>query len=194
MLRPEGTRKLLPGDEASPSSTPSSPRQHRPLGRKSRRSCDRLKMASSLKAGRPLRRFLSSPSASGIPEALRAELVAALAEGGLPFALLRELQRTLREEGAPAAGSPELNPQGTLADLGRQGEWVLGRSAKAVTVTLLNFLVTVGATFACAFLGSQYIFAEAAARVIAAVIAASVVGLAELYVMVRAMEGELGQL
>ncbi|KAG8122528.1 hypothetical protein E2320_018008, partial [Naja naja] len=52
----------------------------------------------------------------------------------------------------------ELNPQGTLADLGRQV-----RSAKAVTVTLLNFLVTVGATFACAFLGSQYIFAEAAA-------------------------------
>uniref|UniRef100_A0A8C5SSB4 Transmembrane protein 199 n=1 Tax=Laticauda laticaudata TaxID=8630 RepID=A0A8C5SSB4_LATLA len=79
--------------------------------------------------------------------------------------------------------------KGTLADLGRQV-----RSAKAVTVTLLNFLVTVGATFACAFLGSQCIFAEAAARVIAAVIAASVVGLAELYVMVRAMEGELGQL
>lgn len=31
-------------------------------------------------------------------------------------------------------------------------------------------------------------------RVIAAVIAASVVGLAELYVMVRTMEGEVGQL
>ncbi|XP_013927533.1 PREDICTED: transmembrane protein 199 [Thamnophis sirtalis] len=83
----------------------------------------------------------------------------------------------------------ESNPHGTLADLGRQV-----RSAKAVTVTLINFLVTVGATFACAFLGSQYFFTEAAARVIAAVIAASVVGLAELYVMVRAMEGELGQL
>uniref|UniRef100_A0A670Z495 Transmembrane protein 199 n=1 Tax=Pseudonaja textilis TaxID=8673 RepID=A0A670Z495_PSETE len=52
----------------------------------------------------------------------------------------------------------ELNPQGALADLGRQV-----RSAKAVTVTLLNFLVTVGAAFACAFLGSQYIFAEVAA-------------------------------
>ncbi|XP_026576939.1 transmembrane protein 199 [Pseudonaja textilis] len=198
-------------------------------------------MASSLKAGEPFRRFLSSPAASGVPEALRAELAAALAEGSLPFALLRELQRALREEGASAAGSPvylhellegseiflpevtkaprnpelvarlekikarlaneeykqmtrnincqELNPQGALADLGRQV-----RSAKAVTVTLLNFLVTVGAAFACAFLGSQYIFAEVAARVIAAVIAASVVGLAELYMMVQAMEGELGQL
>lgn len=37
------------------------------------------------------------------------------------------------------------------------------RSAKAVTVTLINFLVTVGATFACAFLGSHYLFTETAA-------------------------------
>ncbi|XP_070591639.1 transmembrane protein 199 isoform X2 [Erythrolamprus reginae] len=228
-----GTRKLLTSDGTLLLS--------RLFDRKSRRSCDGLKMASSVKAGQPLRRFLSSPAASGVPEALRAELAAALAEGGLPFALLRKLQRALREEVAPEAGSPvylhdllegseivlpevtepprnpelvarlekikarlaneeykqmtrnincqELNPPGSLADLGRQV-----RSAKAVTVTLINFLVTVGATFACAFLGSHYIFAETAARVIAAVIAASVVGLAELYVMVRAMEGELGQL
>lgn len=73
-------------------------------GRKPHRSCDLLKMASSLKAGQPLRRFLCSPEASGVPEALREELAAALAEGGLPFALLRKLQRALREEGAPAAG------------------------------------------------------------------------------------------
>ncbi|KAM3854879.1 transmembrane protein 199 [Vipera latastei] len=193
-------------------------------------------MASSVKAGPPLRRFLSSPAGGRVPEALRAELSAALAEGGLPFALLRKLQRALREAGSPVylhellEGSeiflpdvtkPPRNPElvarlekikaklaneeykqmtrnincqeqirpGSLADFGRQA-----RSAKAVTVTLINFLVTVGAAFACAFLGSHYIFTETAARVIAAVIAASVVGLAELYVMVRTMEGELGQL
>ncbi|KAK9412681.1 putative transmembrane protein [Crotalus adamanteus] len=195
-----------------------------------------VKMASSVKAGPPLRRFLSSPAAGRLPEALQGELAAALAEGGLPFALLRKLQRALREAGSPVylhellegseiflpdvtkpprnpelvarlekikaklaneeykqmtrnINSQELNRPGTLADLGRQA-----RSAKAVTVTVINFLVTVGATFACAFLGSYYFFTDIAARVIAAVIAASVVGLAELYVMVRTMEGELGQL
>lgn len=98
----------------------------------------------------------------------------------------------------------------------------LVRSAKAAVVTVLNFLVTVVATFACSYLGSQYLFTETAAvrihtkiphisnpclrisifvdifdcvfqRVISAVIAASVVGLAELYVLVRTMEGELGE-
>lgn len=69
----------------------------------------------------------------------------------------------------------------------------LVRSAKAAVVTVLNFLVTVAATFACSYLGSQYLFTETAARVISAVIAASVVGLAELYVLVRTMEGELGE-
>lgn len=72
-------------------------------------------MASSVKAGQPLRRFLSSPAAIGVPEALRAELAAALAEGGLPFALLRKLQRTLREEGAPVAGESLPPPQGASA-------------------------------------------------------------------------------
>uniref|UniRef100_A0A8C2KGG3 Transmembrane protein 199 n=1 Tax=Cyprinus carpio TaxID=7962 RepID=A0A8C2KGG3_CYPCA len=67
------------------------------------------------------------------------------------------------------------------------------RSVKAVVVTVFNFLVTVVAAFACSYLGSQYIFTETTARVIAAVIAASVVGLAELYVLVRTMEGELGE-
>uniref|UniRef100_A0ACB8ED33 Uncharacterized protein n=2 Tax=Sphaerodactylus townsendi TaxID=933632 RepID=A0ACB8ED33_9SAUR len=85
--------------------------------------------------------------------------------------------------------SQELNRYGTLADLGRQV-----RSTKVVVITIFNFLVTVGATFACTYLGSQYIFAEMAARVLSAVIVASVVGLAELYVMVRTMEGELGEL
>ncbi|XP_070591638.1 transmembrane protein 199 isoform X1 [Erythrolamprus reginae] len=93
-----GTRKLLTSDGTLLLS--------RLFDRKSRRSCDGLKMASSVKAGQPLRRFLSSPAASGVPEALRAELAAALAEGGLPFALLRKLQRALREEVAPEAGSP----------------------------------------------------------------------------------------
>ncbi|XP_058269888.1 transmembrane protein 199 [Hemibagrus wyckioides] len=82
----------------------------------------------------------------------------------------------------------EMNNVGTLADFGRQV-----RSVKAVVVTVFNFLVTVVAAFACAYIGSQYIFTETAARVISAVIAASVVGLAELYVLVRTMEGDLGE-
>ncbi|XP_076831874.1 transmembrane protein 199 [Brachyhypopomus gauderio] len=85
-----------------------------------------------------------------------------------------------------------VNPQevnhGSLADLGSQV-----RSVKAVVVTVFNFLVTVIAAFACAYIGSQYIFTETAARVITAVIAASVVGLAELYVLVRTVEGDLGE-
>lgn len=82
----------------------------------------------------------------------------------------------------------EIQRNGTLADFGRDV-----RSAKAVVVTVFNFLVTVVATFACSYVGSQYLFTETTARVISAVIAASVVGLAELYVLVRTMEGELGE-
>ncbi|XP_061073720.1 transmembrane protein 199 [Conger conger] len=82
----------------------------------------------------------------------------------------------------------ELNRLGTMADFGRQV-----RSVKAAVVTVFNFLVTVVATFACSYMGSQYLFTETTARVISAVIAASVVGLAELYVLVRTMEGELGE-
>lgn len=37
------------------------------------------------------------------------------------------------------------------------------RSVKAVVVTVFNFLVTVVAAFACAYIGSQYIFTETAA-------------------------------
>lgn len=82
----------------------------------------------------------------------------------------------------------ELNRSGVLADIGLQV-----RSAKAVVVTVFNFLVTVVAAFACSYMGSQYLFVDTSARVISAVIAASVVGLAELYVLVRTMEGELGE-
>ncbi|RVE64731.1 hypothetical protein OJAV_G00128330 [Oryzias javanicus] len=82
----------------------------------------------------------------------------------------------------------EISRNGTFADFGRQV-----RSVKAVMVTVFNFLVTVVAAFACSYMGSQYLFTETAARVISAVIAASVVGLAELYVLVRTMEGELGE-
>ncbi|NXC51222.1 TM199 protein, partial [Penelope pileata] len=78
---------------------------------------------------------------------------------------------------------------GTLADFGRQV-----RSVKAVVITVFNFIVTVVAAFACTYLGSQYVFVETAARVLSAVIVASVVGLAELYVMVRTIEGDLGKL
>ncbi|XP_049659696.1 transmembrane protein 199 isoform X2 [Accipiter gentilis] len=78
---------------------------------------------------------------------------------------------------------------GTLAEFGRQV-----RSVKAVVITIFNFIVTVAAAFACTYLGSQYVFVETAARVLSAVIVASVVGLAELYVMVRTLEGDLGKL
>ncbi|XP_043910317.1 transmembrane protein 199 isoform X2 [Protopterus annectens] len=83
----------------------------------------------------------------------------------------------------------QLNRYGILGDLGTQV-----RSAKAVVVTIFNFFITVAAAFVCAYLGSQFIFTEMAARILSAVIAASVVGLAELYVLVRTMEGELGEL
>ncbi|XP_003227313.2 transmembrane protein 199 [Anolis carolinensis] len=83
----------------------------------------------------------------------------------------------------------ELNRYGTLAEFGKQV-----RSSKALMVNLFNFIITVGAAFACTFLGSQYVFAEMAARILSAVIVASVVGLAELYLMVRTLEGELGEL
>ncbi|XP_010788080.1 transmembrane protein 199 [Notothenia coriiceps] len=82
----------------------------------------------------------------------------------------------------------EIDRNGSLADFGREM-----RSVKAVVVTIFNFLVTVVAAFACSYMGSQYLFTDTAARVLAAVIAASVVGLAELYVLVRTMEGELGE-
>lgn len=78
---------------------------------------------------------------------------------------------------------------GTLSDLGKQV-----RPVKALIITIFNFIVTVVAAFVCTYLGSQYIFTEMTSRVLAALIVASVVGLAELYVMVRAMEGELGEL
>ncbi|XP_015101300.1 transmembrane protein 199 isoform X1 [Vicugna pacos] len=78
---------------------------------------------------------------------------------------------------------------GTLSDLGKQV-----RSVKALVITIFNFIVTVAAAFVCTYLGSQYIFTEMTSRILAALIVASVVGLAELYVMVRAMEGELGEL
>ncbi|KAM6931627.1 transmembrane protein 199 [Lycodopsis pacificus] len=81
-----------------------------------------------------------------------------------------------------------ISRNGTLADFGREV-----RSVKAVVATVFNFLVTVVAAFACSYMGSQYLFTDTGARVISAVIVASVVGLAELYVLVRTMEGELGE-
>ncbi|XP_034404780.1 transmembrane protein 199 [Cyclopterus lumpus] len=82
----------------------------------------------------------------------------------------------------------EISRNGTIADFGQEV-----RSVKAVVATVFNFLVTVVAAFACSYMGSQYLFTDTGARVIAAVITASVVGLAELYVLVRTMEGELGE-
>lgn len=83
----------------------------------------------------------------------------------------------------------QINRYGTIGDVGKQV-----RSAKAVVVTIFNFMVTVVAAFACAYLGSQYLFTEPAACVLSGLIVASVVGLAELYVLVRTMEGELGEM
>lgn len=37
------------------------------------------------------------------------------------------------------------------------------RSVKAVLVTIFNFLVTVAATFACSYIGSQYLFSDTTA-------------------------------
>ncbi|XP_033027486.1 transmembrane protein 199 [Lacerta agilis] len=194
-------------------------------------------MATSLKAGPALRGLLRGSEEQRLPEELRAELEAALAEEEprLSFHLVRKLHRALREAGSqvylhellegseiflPEEKKPPRNPElvarlekikaklaneeykkitrnincqelnryGTLADLGRQV-----RSTKALVVAVVNFLVTVGATFACTYLGSQYIFVEMAPRVLSAVVVASIVGLAELYVMVRNLEGELGE-
>lgn len=82
----------------------------------------------------------------------------------------------------------EMSRNGGLAEFGREV-----RSVKTAVLTVFNFLVTIVTAFACSYMGSQYIFTETTSRVIAAVIAASVVGLAELYVLVRTMEGELGE-
>ncbi|XP_075052779.1 vacuolar ATPase assembly protein VMA12 [Mixophyes fleayi] len=85
--------------------------------------------------------------------------------------------------------SCQTNKHGTLADFGRQV-----RPLKTVIITVFNFFVTIAAAFACTYIGSQYVFTEAAARVLSSVIVASFVGLAELYVLVRTMEGQLGEL
>ncbi|XP_066119356.1 transmembrane protein 199 [Saccopteryx bilineata] len=79
--------------------------------------------------------------------------------------------------------------RGILNDLGKEV-----RSIKALVITIFNFIVTVVAAFICTYLGSQYVFTEMASRILAALIVASVVGLAELYVMVRAVEGEFGEM
>ncbi|XP_059932039.1 transmembrane protein 199 isoform X2 [Gadus macrocephalus] len=168
-------------------------------------------MASSFEVGDGVRLRLTElleQNGFSCPEELRAELkglVEKRDQDRISFATLRKLKNCLRDNGHPfylyqlletslpylpevVKHPREINRNGTLADFGMQV-----RSAKAAVVTVLNFLVTVAATFACSYMGSQYIFTETSARVIAAVIATSVVGLAELYVLVRTMEGELGE-
>ncbi|KAM9208559.1 transmembrane protein 199 isoform 3-T3 [Dugong dugon] len=178
-------------------------------------------MASSLVAGERLVRALGAGGElepEQLPRKLRVELEAALRKkhksGDNPgdprplvsFGLIRDLHQHLRErdstlylhellEGSeiylPEVVKPPRDSRhvGTLSDLGKEV-----RSVKALVITIFNFIVTVVAAFVCTYLGSQYIFTEMASRVLAALIVASVVGLAELYVMVRAMEGELGEL
>ncbi|XP_053313065.1 transmembrane protein 199 [Spea bombifrons] len=79
--------------------------------------------------------------------------------------------------------SSQANRHGTLADLSRQV-----RPLKTMVITVFNFFVTIAAAFACTYIGSQYVFSEVSARVLTSVIVASLVGLAELYVLVRTME------
>ncbi|XP_006977545.1 vacuolar ATPase assembly protein VMA12 isoform X2 [Peromyscus maniculatus bairdii] len=178
-------------------------------------------MASSLLGGERLIRALGPGGElerEQLPRKLRAQLEAALGKKHtssdgttgprrlIPFRLIRELHQHLRERNSNLylhellKGSeiylqeivkPPRDAQrgGTLNDLGKQV-----RSMKALVVTIFNFIVTVVAAFVCTYLGSQYIFTEMASRVLAALIVASVVGLAELYIMVRVMEGELGEL
>ncbi|XP_053941155.1 transmembrane protein 199 isoform X2 [Cuculus canorus] len=152
-----------------------------------------------------------------VPFSLLRELHAALREAGSPLYLFQLLEGS--EIHLPPVPVPPRNPElvarlerikaklaneeyqrmtrnitgqdtnGPLTEFGRQV-----RSVKAVVITVFNFILTVVASFACTYLGSQYVFAETAARVLSAVIVASVVGLAELYVMVRTLEGDLGKL
>ncbi|XP_068126191.1 transmembrane protein 199 [Hyperolius riggenbachi] len=82
----------------------------------------------------------------------------------------------------------QTNKYGALSELGRQERPV------KVVITVFNFFITVAAAFACTYIGSQYIFTESAARVLSSVIVASLVGLAELYVLVRTVEGQLGEM
>ncbi|KAM8977057.1 vacuolar ATPase assembly protein VMA12 [Pelodytes ibericus] len=84
--------------------------------------------------------------------------------------------------------SCQANKHGTLADLSQQV-----RPVKTMVITVFNFLVTVAAAFACTYIGSQYLFTEAPARILSSVVVSSLVGLAELYVLVRTMEGQLGE-
>ncbi|KAE8622233.1 hypothetical protein XENTR_v10005155 [Xenopus tropicalis] len=83
----------------------------------------------------------------------------------------------------------QANRHGTLSELSRSVQPV-----KKMVITVFNFFVTVAAAFACTYIGTQYIFTESTSRVLSSVIVASLVGLAELYVLVRTMEGELGEL
>ncbi|XP_012596137.1 vacuolar ATPase assembly protein VMA12 isoform X3 [Microcebus murinus] len=135
------------------------------------------------------------------------------------FRLIRDLHRHLRERGStlylhellegseiylPEVVKPPRNPE-LVARLEKIKIQLANEEYKRITRnvtcqdsrhggTLSDLGKQVAAAFVCTYLGSQYIFTEMAPRVLAALIVASVVGLAELFVMVRAMEGELGEL
>ncbi|NXP06650.1 TM199 protein, partial [Thinocorus orbignyianus] len=160
-----------------------------------------------------LEEALASPGAV-VPFSLLRKLSAALREAGSPLYLHMLLEGS--EIHFPEVPVPPRNPelvarlerikaklaneeyQRMTRNITSQSRRLLPfsavRSVKAVVITIFNFIVTVVAAFACTYLGSQYVFAETAARVLSAVIVASVVGLAELYVMVRTLEGDLGKL
>ncbi|XP_016047017.1 transmembrane protein 199 isoform X2 [Erinaceus europaeus] len=135
----------------------------------------------------------------------------------VPFHLIRDLHQYLRESGSalylhellqgseiylPEVVKPPRNPE-LVARLEKIKIQLANEEYKRITrnVTCQDSrhgaaLSELGkqAAFICTYLGSQYIFTEMPSRILAALIVASVVGLAELYVMVRVMEGELGEL
>nr|DBA34206.1 TPA: hypothetical protein GDO54_001787 [Pyxicephalus adspersus] len=182
------------------------------------RSLEELKCSLSEDARSKAEDILSQGPGALVPFSVLRELHAVLRKRGSPVYLHELLDGS--EIHLPVVEVPERNPElvkrlekikaklaneeykritknvtsqnnrpGSLADLGREV-----RPLKKIFVTVFNFFVTVAAAFACTYIGSQYIFAESASRILSSVIVASLVGLAELYVLVRTMEGELGEL
>eukprot|EP00070_Physeter_catodon_P048620 XP_028355514.1 transmembrane protein 199 isoform X5 [Physeter catodon] len=127
------------------------------------------------------------------------------------FRLIRELHQYLRERGStlylhellegseiylPEVVKPPRNPE-LVARLEKIKIQLANEEYKRITRNVTcqdsrhgGTLSDLGkqAAFVCTYLGSQYIFTEMTS-VLAALIVASVVGLAELYIMVRVMEG-----
>lgn len=174
-------------------------------------------MASSFKIGERFKEWLRDllESKSAISEELKEELKTFKDQSIIPFKTVRKLHKLLQDNGHPVhlhelfedstlhlpeVITPPRNPQLVArlekikAKLANEEYKRITRNVNPQEMNQHGTLADFGRqAFACSYLGSQYIFTETTARVIAAVIAASVVGLAELYVLVRTMEGDLGE-